>query len=75
MPYVDSDIDDFSDVQLINEIESRGFKVIDEDDVFVPVDVQEDIDKLVLDYLLTGQEFFKLQLKQFFQKYTNKTFV
>lgn len=73
MPYADSsEVCSASDVDLINELESRGFKVIDEDDMVVTIDVSEKIERLYLDYMLTSDVFFEKQLKLFFSEYLNK---
>jgi hypothetical protein len=73
MPYVENDVDEMSDVQLINEIEARGFRVVDEDDIVVPFESTIAIEKLYLDYMLTSPTFFEKQLKLFFNGYLNKT--
>ncbi|MGZ4850509.1 MAG: hypothetical protein ACXV2C_03910 [Candidatus Bathyarchaeia archaeon] len=76
MPFVDSDIDDFSDVEIIEELQERGYEVWPEDaEYLLDRETKQDIEKLYLDYQLTSPEFFTKQLKKFFTKYLDKTFI
>lgn len=68
MMYVTSNA---SDVDLIEELESRGYMVTFEDPM-IELATRDDIEKLYLDYQLTSPDFFEKQLKLFFQKYLNK---
>ena len=63
------DLDCASDDVHISEVEARGYAVSLYDDG----DMRESLEKLYLDYMLTGKDFFETQLKKFFNDYLQKT--
>jgi hypothetical protein len=69
---MDDDLDDVSDVRLINAIEKRGFTVYDD---YAPDQTNEmvrSLETLYLDYMLMDKEFFDKQLRNFFNYHLNK---
>lgn len=74
MTYADGDdIAAASDVTLINELERRGFYVKTEEDICNEPDYLDEIEKLYLDYMLTGPDFFNTELRKFFNRHLDKT--
>lgn len=74
MPYVESDIGEFEDDELIEELIDRGvkFHLEDEDEDEKQSDlIIDDIHRLYMDYRLIGGAFFENQLKLFFGKYAD----
>jgi len=72
MTLIEEDLTVASDVQLINELENRGYYVSTEDNLFnTHTDIVDQLHKLYLDYMLTGEKFFDDQLKQFFNRHLN----
>ena len=65
-------LDDFCDEELLDELEDRGYYIGDDK---LYADVKKDIEKLYLDYITIGGGFFDKQLKAFFTKHLDKTFV
>jgi hypothetical protein len=63
---VDVDIDEFDDDELIDELESRGYKVFDEDEVN-----PEPIKALYTAYTTMSPEFFQKELKKYFRDHLN----
>lgn len=74
MPYIDTtvhvDAEDFDDVDLIDELKSRGYKVLDDQDYIgnlPPASIQD----LYTTYTTMSPEFFQKELKKYFRDNLN----
>lgn len=68
MPYIHVDLDNLEDDDLIEEIESRGYKVVD----VAPESVQDQIYNLYLSFVTDSQEDMYKVLKRFLEDNTGK---
>jgi hypothetical protein len=60
--WVDYDLDDLSDDELIDELESRDYRVLHKDEV---PDVEEILYKIRQEYILCGPEEFRKFIEKF----------
>lgn len=70
---VDVDLDDFQSDELIDELEARGYIVMDKDDSDAPESIRNEIQKLKDDFINWYQfgmknENFEKTMKQFFKE-------
>jgi len=63
---VDVDLDEFDDDELIDELESRGYKVL-EDQNYIGNPPPEPIQSLYATYTTMSPEFFQTELKKYFR--------
>jgi len=81
MPYIHIDLDGLDTDDLIEELEYRGFKVIDNDDSgAVSESVKDEIYNLYRDFVMWDSNEipdngFVLSLKRFFENHTGKLIV
>lgn len=67
---VDVDLDEFDDDELIDELESRGYKVL-EDQNYIGNLPPEPIQSLYATYTTMSPEFFQKELKKYFRENLN----
>lgn len=70
---VDVDLDDFNTDELIDELEARGYIVMDKDDSGAPESLKDQIHNLKEDFILwhnfgMKNEVFERILKEFFKE-------
>lgn len=76
MGTIDPELEPVSDVHLINELETRGYVVLDiESKPNYEEVITHDVDRLYLDYMLTGPAFFDARIREFFAKHLNKIII
>lgn len=61
------DLDEFDDDELIDELESRGYKVFDKDGDVSPKPIQEPIQTLYTTFQTMDRDYFEKELKKFFR--------
>ena len=67
---VNVDLDEFDDDELIDELESRGYKVL-EDQNYIGNLPPEPIQSLYATYTTMSPEFFQKELKKYFRENLN----